>query len=122
MWPVWALSLPLYTAVILPGRVPPPKQISAALLDAAVRERVAAVLLDHHLIAQEIARLQTEDATMGNLASVARALAEIERKQRKAAQAITVLDADADAPLVAELTALSQQQRQLARIIHRPWE
>jgi len=87
--------------------------ISAERLDAAVWARIEAVLLDEDTILREVAKLRTSDPTSDETRAVERALTEIARQQANAARAITVLDADAAAPLVSQLALLAARKSEL---------
>lgn len=89
--------------------------ISAERLDAAVWDRIEAVLLEEETIRREVAKLRTADPTLDEARGVDRALAEVRRKQEKAARAITLLDEDAAEPLVGQLALLASQKAALER-------
>jgi site-specific DNA recombinase len=83
-------------------------------LDTAVWSRVSAILTDPSVVAREVVRLRASDPTADDLAAVDRALAEIERQQSNAARSIALLDdAEAAAPLVAQLRMLQQRRASL---------
>jgi len=87
--------------------------IGAGILDAAVWDKVAAVLTDPDIIARELVRLRANDPTQGDLDSVDRALKTIDQQRSRLAKALTMLDdADAD-PVVVELASLGERKRQL---------
>lgn len=87
--------------------------ISAARLDASVWRRVESILLDEDVIHREVARLRTADPTDDERTGIARALAQVQSRQAKAARAITLLDDDAAEPLVEQLALLGKQKAEL---------
>ncbi len=88
--------------------------MSAAQLDAAVWSRVTALLTEPDTIAAEIARQRGNDPTAGNLATIVSALAAVARQQANLTRTLALLDdADATAPLVAELNVLAARKREL---------
>lgn len=88
--------------------------IRAVVLDAAVWARVKQLLSDPDLIAAEVAKRQATDSTAADLATLDRALVEVVRQQGNLARAIAAIDdADAAAPLVAQMQSLGQRKREL---------
>jgi site-specific DNA recombinase len=95
-----------------PVRCPRPT-INATALDAAVWQAARQFLQQPTLIRQQLEALQQADPAAADLAAVDTALTDVERKQRKGAQALLVLDEEAARPVMVELGALAQQARQL---------
>ena len=86
--------------------------IGTNTLDAAVWQRVVQVLRDPQLIAREVETLRADGGLDRDLAAVERLLVGIIRKQANLATlAATVDDAEAAAPLVAELKALAERKK-----------
>ncbi|ACZ39651.1 recombinase family protein [Sphaerobacter thermophilus] len=103
--------------------------IAAHVLDAAVWERVEAILTRPEIVAEELARLQTDDPTAADLAAVDRLLQQVDRQRANLTQAIGLTDdPDAVAALMAELERVAARRRQLEAeregILHRreAWE
>ncbi|MDP9375378.1 MAG: recombinase family protein, partial [Chloroflexota bacterium] len=89
--------------------------ISATLLDGAVWARVRALLTDPATVAAEVARHREDDGAEADLAAVDSALAAVAKQQANLATAVAMLDdADAAAPLVAQIKALGERKRALA--------
>jgi site-specific DNA recombinase len=95
------------------GECRPRPFVDASALDAKVWEKLEAILVDPQIVAGEIERMRRDDPTADDLAAVDQALREIARKQRKGAQAVTLLDDDAAAPVLVELATLAKQKQQL---------
>jgi site-specific DNA recombinase len=92
----------------------PPFAIAAPLLDGAVWERVLGVLRDPGLIAREAARRRHDDRFAADLDIVVRGIADVEKRQTNLTRLLSgIEDADAAAPLVAELRNLSSQKKEL---------
>ncbi len=90
--------------------------ISAALLDEAVWSRVTALLMQPDIIAAEAAKHRDGNPTAADLATTDRVLTEVARKQVNLARTIAAIDdADAAAPLVAEMKALGERKRALEK-------
>lgn len=90
--------------------------IATAPLDEAVWKLVQRVLTDPDVIAQEVARTKTENATTieSERAAIERLLEDVAAKQRNAARAIVALgDDDIAAPLRDELRLLSGSRKAL---------
>jgi site-specific DNA recombinase len=88
--------------------------MSAKKLDAAVWALVEATVMHPETIAAEVETLRRDDPTLADLATVARVLNEVARKQANLSRSIALLDdADAAAPLIAELKALGERKREL---------
>jgi len=88
--------------------------MSARKLDAAVWARVEATLTHPETIAAEVEALRRDDPTHADLATVARVLNEVARKQANLSRSLALLDdADAAAPIIAELRALGERKREL---------
>ncbi|MDP8922556.1 MAG: recombinase family protein [Chloroflexota bacterium] len=88
--------------------------ISTRILDASVWARVESVLTQPEVIAAELERLRSSDPTEGDLNAVDRGLVEIKRKLGNLSQALAMFnDAEAAAPVVAEIENLRGQQRRL---------
>lgn len=97
------------------GRGCPYHSVKADVLDGAVWERVASVLVRPDIVVRELDRLRQGDPTEPDLATLDRRLAGIERQRQRIARAIASLDdEDASAPLLAQLKALAAQKRELA--------
>ena len=88
--------------------------MSSTILDAAVWSRVTALLTQPEIIVAEVERRRGIDPTARNLATVDHALAAVTRQQGNLARTLALLDdADATAPLVAELSILAARKREL---------
>jgi site-specific DNA recombinase len=88
--------------------------ITMKSLDRAVWERVEAVLLNPEIVRQQLERLQGEDGLADDVASVERAIAEVERKRANLARSLTLFDRQEDAePVVAELAQLAKRRARL---------
>lgn len=97
----------------LPGTCPRPTIVAHAL-DAAVWGKAQRILTDPGVVAAEVEQLRVTDPTAEELRAIARAVDRVEHQQRMGAQAVTLLaDADAAAPMVAQLEALAEQKRSL---------
>jgi site-specific DNA recombinase len=91
-----------------------PTSIMGTVLDPAVWGRVRAVIVDPATVAREVERLRSNDPTADDLKAVRRLVAEVERQRANLTQAVAMLDdADAAAPLVAQLRALAERRRAL---------
>jgi hypothetical protein len=101
---------PTYAGCTTPGC--PHPTMTAANLDSAVWDRVASVLRRPTVIASEVARHRGSGGLDRERAAVATVLDGIGDKQARLARAIASLDdADATAPLLAELSALADQKK-----------
>jgi site-specific DNA recombinase len=81
-------------------------------LDSAVWQKVAQVLRDPYVIAREVETLRGDGGLDRDLEVIERLLAGITRKQTNLATlAATVDDAEAAAPLIAELKALAERKK-----------
>lgn len=88
--------------------------IDAKILDAAVWERVEAILTRPEIVAREIERLRKDDPTEADLAAVDKSVAEVERQLANMTDAISMaINADALATLVARLDQESAQKSRL---------
>ena len=88
--------------------------IRTHILDAAVWERASAILTNPHVVAKEVQRLRAEDPTVGDIATVDRALAQVTRQRSNLARSIALVDdSEAAAPLVSQLRELAERERQL---------
>ena len=88
--------------------------INASILDHAAWERVEAVLTRPEIIAAEVERQRADNPAADNLAALDGRLVAIEGRRQRAARAVVALDDDeAAAPLLAELTSLAAQKREL---------
>ncbi len=88
--------------------------ISAKMLDAAVWERIMAILSDPSIIASELQRLQRDDPTSVDVSAVRKALADVSRKQGNLIDRLADIDDDGLAEAVkAKLATLTAQRRQL---------
>ncbi len=88
--------------------------ISTHILDAAVWTRVETVLRDPELIAAEAERRLQADPVAGDLEVLGRQVVEIGKRQANLTRIAAALDdADASAPVIAELRALADQKRAL---------
>jgi site-specific DNA recombinase len=109
-------SLPTYTCP-RGDRGPVPcthHGISATRLDQAVWTQIESILTQPEIIAGELERVRSEDSTVQDLDTVDRGLADVARKQGNLGRRVAVLDDDdAAAPLLAELTTLARQRKQL---------
>ena len=77
--------------------------------------RVEDLLIRPEVIAEQLARVESDDPTAGDLAAVDRALAEVDRQQANVARLAALADDDdAGAPLLAQLRTLGERKRQLA--------
>jgi site-specific DNA recombinase len=93
---------------------PRPTTIMGSVIDHAVWSRVRAVIVDPDTIARQVERLRGQDPSVDDLNVVQRLITEIERQRTNLSNAIAMLDdADAAAPLVAQLRALSERRRVL---------
>jgi site-specific DNA recombinase len=89
-------------------------RMSAPVLDAEVWERVAQALDDPAIILGEVEARKRADTTAADLVSLERRLAEIAEQQANLARmARHLTDADAAAPLLADLSQLAEQKRKL---------
>lgn len=85
--------------------------ITAPILDAAVWTRVETVLSDPNVIAAEVSRSRTTDSLAADVAGLERRIAEIEKRRANLARTVAMVDdAEATAPLVAELKSLAVQK------------
>lgn len=92
----------------------PPFAIAAPLLDGAVWQRVLGVLRDPSLIAREAARRRQDGRFAADLDIVGRRIADVEKRQATLTRLMSEIeDADAAAPLVAELRNLASQKKEL---------
>ncbi len=83
-------------------------------LDEAVWSRALGILTNPAVITEELAKRHGQDPTQEELATIDATLGRLERQQRVTAQAIASLeDADAAAPLTAQLQHLAAQKRTL---------
>ncbi len=83
-------------------------------LDEAVWSRALSILTDPAVITEELAKRRGQDPAQEELATIDATLARLERQQRVTAQAIASMeDADAAAPLTAQLQHLAIQRRTL---------
>ena len=88
--------------------------VMAPILDAAVWERVEAVLLDPDIIAAEVARRAATNTLQDDLNAIDRRLKSVDDQRKRLAKAIALLDdEDASAPLLAELEALANSAKTL---------
>jgi site-specific DNA recombinase len=87
--------------------------VRVPIADAFVWDRVRSILLDPEIIASEVRRLQANDPTEQDLAELEQAFAAIVKQQERAARALTLLDDEAAAPVVAQLHELSNRRRVL---------
>jgi site-specific DNA recombinase len=88
----------------------------AGKLDAAVWEYIEGLLLRPHVLRERWASRAEQDTTADDLAAIALRLRNIEKRQQAAARAVTLLDDEAAAaPLVRELSNLSQERQELLR-------
>lgn len=84
------------------------------ILDAAVWDRVSAILTQPEIVAGELERLRANDPTSADLEAADRALAELERRQSNIARAIGLMsNPDALSTLTGELEQLSERKQQL---------
>ncbi len=92
----------------------PSFSIKADRLDAAVWQRVEAILTSPEIIAREVARLRQSDPIEGEVAAIEQRQREIAQRQQRLGRAIGALDDDeAAAPLLVELKALAAERRTL---------
>lgn len=83
-------------------------------LDAAVWEKVEAVITRPEVVASQVARFSEAPTVEADVAAIDRQLAGIEKQRQRAARAVAALDdEEAAAPLLVELKALAAQKRQL---------
>jgi site-specific DNA recombinase len=88
--------------------------ISASILDRAVWQRVEAVLTRPEIIQVEVARLRRDDPVKADLDAVERRLAEVERQRSNLVRRVgTIDDDDIAATILAEIAALTTQQKAL---------
>lgn len=88
--------------------------IKAEILDGAVWPGVRARLQDPALIARELERLRRDDPTSADVTALDRRRAEIEHKQRNLMNRLAASDdADVGALIMADLSVLADQRRQL---------
>ena len=88
--------------------------IRASILDTAVWGRALSILTDPSVVAREVDRLRGADPTAEDLATVNRALVQVERQRANLARvAAMVDDPEAAAPVVTQLQALTERDRQL---------
>jgi site-specific DNA recombinase len=93
---------------------PRPTTIKGSVLDPEVWNRVRSIITDPSTVSREIARLQSNDPTVDEVRSVSKLLEGIERQRRNLTHAVAMLDdADAVAPLVAQLRSLTERRRAL---------
>ncbi|MFT4040700.1 MAG: recombinase zinc beta ribbon domain-containing protein [Thermomicrobiales bacterium] len=93
-----------------------PTSITGHILDDAVWTRVREIIVDPSTVARELERLRHTDPTGEDLASLQRLIDDVSRQQTNLARAIAMLeDADASAPLVAQLASLSDRRKILER-------
>jgi site-specific DNA recombinase len=89
--------------------------IMVHILDAAVWKKVEAILTEPSIIAGEVDRLRRQDpAAEVDIASVERRLLELARQRTNLTKRLALFDdEESAAPLVVEISALSEQIRQL---------
>ncbi len=90
-------------------------KIEALSLDQAVWNRVSTVLKDPGIIASEVERRRGADISGQELAALERRLVAITKQQQNLARAVATFgdNEDASSPLLAELSALAAQRREL---------
>jgi len=92
----------------------PTVSMYAPKLDAIVWDKIRGIIMQPDVVAKELARLQQDDPTDADHCAVERALTEIERKRANLSRSLALLDdAEAAAPLVAELKVLAERKREL---------
>jgi len=97
-----------------PHRDCPAFAMSAKKLDTAVWTKVKTIITRPEVIAEEVAKLRTNDPTDADLTAIERAIAEIDRKRTNLSRSLEVIDdADTAAPIIAQLKALAARKREL---------
>jgi site-specific DNA recombinase len=88
--------------------------MSAKKLDAAVWTKIKTIITRPEVIAEEVAKLRTDDPTDADLSSIERAISEIDRKRTNLSRSLEIIDdADTAAPVIAQLKALGARKREL---------
>ncbi len=88
--------------------------MKASTLDAAVWDKVSAVLTRPDVVRAEVARLRRQDPTRSDLEAVSRRTAEVTRRQRNLVARLADVDDDDVAGLVqADLASLAAERRRL---------
>lgn len=94
----------------------PSFSVKAHILDSAVWEKIAAIVMEPDTIAAELERLRADDPTEADLTGLERALQQVVRKQANIGRSVALIDdADAAAPLIAELKTLAARKRELEK-------
>ena len=88
--------------------------IAARGLDAAVWERVEALLTRPEIVAAELERMQASDPTADDLATIDKALTEVGRQQRNLLDQLANLGEVVAALVNEKLITMEKQQRELA--------
>jgi site-specific DNA recombinase len=97
-----------------PHRDCPAFAMSAKKLDAAVWTKVKTIITRPEVIAEEVAKLRTNDPTDADLTAIERAITEIDRKRTNLSRSLEMIDdADTAAPIIAQLKALAARKREL---------
>jgi len=97
-----------------PHRDCPAFAMSAPKLDAAVWTKVKTIITRPEVIAEEVAKLRTNDPTDADQTAIERAITEIERKRTNLSRSLEMIDdADTAAPVIAQLKALAARKREL---------
>jgi site-specific DNA recombinase len=92
----------------------PSFSIMAPIIDQIAWSKVEEIIRQPEIIAREVERLKTTDPVEKDLASIERRLAEIGRLRGNLARRLAQFDDDEAArPIIAEMEALSRQERQL---------
>jgi site-specific DNA recombinase len=83
-------------------------------LDAAVWDRIATILRDPQTIAREVEQLRDANTEADEESTTTKRIAEVERRRSNLARSLAALDdAEASAPLLAELQTLSNRHKDL---------
>ncbi len=88
--------------------------MSAKKLDTAVWTKVKTIITRPEVIAEEVAKLRTNDPTDADLTAIERAISEIDRKRTNLSRSLEMIDdADTAAPIIGQLKALAARRREL---------
>ena len=91
-----------------------PTTIKGNILDAAVWQRVRAIITDPLTVSRELERVRQSDPTTEDLRVIDRLVSEVERQRSNLTRAIAMIDdPDTAAPLMAQLRTLSDRRRAL---------